>query len=122
MLLWNAFYVYKIHNPKEIYLNFRGSVILNLDKKMTVIDIIRKTKRNDLLDRNGEDLTVGHWPKKYLKPENGKRNVFYKCRNCTFNKKRKETYYYCSGCEQNPPLCPECNGEFHERKAESNFS
>jgi hypothetical protein len=39
------------------------------------------------------------------------------CRICTRKKKRRETRYFCDGCEEKPALCvAPCFGEYHEHK------
>lgn len=109
--LWNAFYIYKYKlEKKPSFATFRESVIRELlgiagktDGREFVAAVPAKTRKR--ASRRGDQSN--HILEAIPIPENSKRKgKFYKrCRQCSTEKKRKESAWQCNRCVGNPSLC-----------------
>lgn len=127
--VWNSFYLYKMRCKNIRFLEFRDQLIrqlLELKDNLTAHNLMserpihynrlgkKKTNQVDAATSSNEVPVLGHYPEKIPVQVGSKRkNHFLRCRVCAKNGKRKETSYRCKGCENRPPLCPECFEEWH---------
>lgn len=109
--VWNAFFIYKCGlNKKPTFADFRETLIRDLlgiegvyDGRECVAEMPSKTRKK-ISKRFGNE---NHILEAIPIPESSKRKgKFYKrCRQCSVEKKRKETFWQCRNCVGHPPLC-----------------
>ncbi|XP_015431440.1 PREDICTED: piggyBac transposable element-derived protein 4-like [Dufourea novaeangliae] len=105
-LLLNSFFLYTKYSPSTKKINF-------LDFRLNIINVLLFKNNKE----NVPPLTLlqhEHLPEMLSRDEKN-RIRRKRCRQCFANGSRKNTNYFCSGCEDNPGLClGECFKEYHK--------
>lgn len=125
--VWNAFYLYRKYckggNRKYSFLQFRDHLIkclINLPENIETKSLLRTSRHSNRRFQNFVPKeNLGHWPEKIPGvpgPKSGKKSVFLKCKLYTMKNTRCETSLRCKGCVGNPPLCPSCFVEWHNKQ------
>lgn len=122
--VWNAYYIFRsCVKPNENYITFKEALIRQLldigDTNKSVPKLfLNKTTKVSTANPSPNDTETNapqHFLAKIPIPENYKRKTYFlRCKQCSQNKKRKETSWYCKTCVTSTPLCPgKCFEEWH---------
>ncbi|XP_045459219.1 piggyBac transposable element-derived protein 4-like [Melitaea cinxia] len=134
--VWNSYYIYKKYVKKDNkyeYITYRDELIKKLIglKEEKGKDLIRNSNKNDsrrhalqltsepeqhnTQKESSQPANHGHWPTRMTPSTNSKKKyAFLSCKQCSKNKVRRDTSYFCKGCYKSPALCPSCFEDWHK--------
>lgn len=135
--VWNSFYIFKNYvkkNTKYEFIKYREELIrkligLNEEKG---VDLVQKSHKHNsrrfvvqpdpVPQTQPEEASAspstsnhGHWPTRMMPSSASKKKfAFLSCKQCSKSKIRRDTSYYCKGCDKSPALCPSCFEDWHK--------
>ncbi|KAF0725559.1 piggyBac transposable element-derived protein 4-like [Aphis craccivora] len=122
--VWDAYYLYKksLSTSNYRFIDFREAIIQKLIYLSENIIHGNQLIKNKNIHRNMNNLPrptspiLGHMQEKIPHPPGWKRSgYFLRCRQCTKQKKVKQTSWRCKMCPEQPPLCPGiCFSMYHK--------
>ncbi|CAK1592332.1 unnamed protein product [Parnassius mnemosyne] len=109
--VWNSFYIYKnfVKKDKKYEMNVlqtESQLHENIERSKV------ETQDNFSQPNSGNH---GHWPTRMMPSANSKKKyAFLTCKQCSKQKVRRDTSYFCKGCNNSPALCPSCFEDWHK--------